>query len=80
MKMLGARDVVVEDVTCLGHVTCGEQFEYFVVLVKGSIPVDGSVHEAIAQSINTVPNISVGLDEVAILAVLDEGLMEIGIQ
>ena len=80
MEMLGARDVIVEDVTRLGDVPCGEQLEYFVVLVKGSIPVYGSVHEAIAQGVNTVPDISVGLDEVAILAVLDEGLMEIRIQ
>ena len=80
MEMLGARNVIVQDVTRLGDVSCGEQFEYFVVLVKGSIPVYGGVHEAIAQSINAVPDISVRLDEVAILAVLDEGLMEIGIQ
>ena len=41
MEMLGARDVIVENVTRLGDVPRSEQFEYFVVLVKGSIAVDG---------------------------------------
>jgi hypothetical protein len=36
MKMLGARDVIVENVTRLGDVPRGEQFEYFVVLLIGS--------------------------------------------
>jgi hypothetical protein len=80
MEMLGARYVIVEDVTCLGDVPGGEQFEYFLMLVKGSIPVYGRVHEAIAQRSDAVPDISVGLNKVPILAVLNEGLMEVGVQ